>query len=251
MTEKFKKFFSKFRLNRAAAVTAVTLIIAMAMIVAITVAANRAKKNQIPPDDDTSVTTTASGGTSSGTTTTPGTTTSRVPVTSTTRASSTSTSHTPAAAEIPTFVLPTTGAMLKGHDLTIQVFSNTMNDYRVHKGIDIASTLGAPVYAAADGTVEKVWEDVSYGICLSILHDGDSKTVYKNLDPNIPEGIAAGAKVKSGQLIAAVGESAMVEVADEPHLHFELYVGDEAADPTEYFDSASVAVLDKDIGYEG
>jgi murein DD-endopeptidase MepM/ murein hydrolase activator NlpD len=43
----------------------------------------------------------------------------------------------------------------------------------------------------------------------------------------------------------------MVEIADEPHLHFELSVEGEYVDPTEYFDSASVAVLDQDTAYEG
>lgn len=254
MSGKMKNFFSKFRMNRAAVVTAVTLIVALAMIVAITAAANRARRAEIPNDAEVGKTgdvTTIPGSVEPGQTTS-GKTTSHTSgkVTTTTKDKPASSVSQPVAAELPTLILPVTGALLKGHDLTLQVFSNTMNDYRVHEGIDIAASLGSPVYAAADGKIDQIWEDVKFGMCISVLHDGNGKTVYKNLAPDIPDGIAVGVKVERGQLIGAVGESAMVEVADEPHLHFEVFVDGKSVDPTEYFDSTSVAALDKDIAYE-
>ena len=153
--------------------------------------------------------------------------------------------------ELPSFILPVRGVMLKKHDPSLQVYSTTMGDYRVHLGVDIATLEGAPVYAAADGTVKRIWKDALMGYCVAIEHSGESISVYKNLSDVLPSGIIEGAKVKAGQQIASVGESAMVEIADEPHLHFELSVEAEYVDPTEYFDSASVAVLDQDTAYEG
>lgn len=251
----WNKLKNALKVNKAAVITTATLVISLAMIVAITAAANRARRAPGGEDgtSDTSVTTTVPG-TTSGNSGTVTTTTPPVTVTPPANTTTTTTGTSSAAQvddEPPAFVLPVSGALMKGHDLTLQVFSNTMQDYRVHNGIDIASTLGSPVYAAADGTVTAIWEDVYYGTCISVSHSGDCVSYYKNLDPVIANGVTVGANVTQGQLIASVGESAMVEIADEPHLHFELSVGGEAVDPTEYFDSASVAILDSDTAYEG
>ena len=247
----WNKIKNACRMNKAAVITGITLVVSLGIIIGVTAAANRARRAPVETGDV-------------ATTTVPSLTVTD-PIPSDTRPSSTTAAtgttaattaaRTSVAAQVqdepPTFVLPVSGAMTKGHDLTLQVFSNTMRDWRVHNGIDIAATAGSPVYAAADGTVSAIWEDVSYGTCISVAHSGDCITYYKNLNPILADGIAVGTEVEQGQLIAAVGESAMVEIADEPHLHFELSVEGEYVDPTEYFDSASVAVLEKDTAYEG
>lgn len=252
----WNKIKNTVQTNKAAVITGVTLLLSLTVIVGVTAVANRARR---APADGTadggsvSVTTTRPFLTAPDETTTATTAMTTRPVSVTTAGTTTARTSTaaPADEEPPSFVLPVSGAMTKGHDLTLQVFSNTMQDYRVHNGIDIASTLGSPVYAAAAGTVSAIWEDISYGTCISVAHGGDCITYYKNLSPVLAEGITVGVEVKQGQLIAAVGESAMVEIADEPHLHFELSMGGEYVDPTEYFDSASVAILDRDTAYEG
>ena len=151
--------------------------------------------------------------------------------------------------KLPTFSLPVSGVVLKKHDPTLQVFSNTMNDYRVHLGVDIVTEAAAPVYAAADGKVEKIWEDTMMGYCIAIKHGGASYTIYKNLAKELPDGIAEGVTVRAGQLIASVGESAMIEVADEPHLHFEMTVSDLSVDPLKYFDEQALSSLGIDASY--
>jgi len=109
-----------------------------------------------------------------------------------------------------------------------------MNDYRTHTGIDIASTVGSAVFAAADGKIKEIWEDPLMGNCMSIEHKGGMLTVYKNLSPDLPAGIVAGVSVGEGEIIAAVGESAIIESADESHLHFEVFLNGNAVDPAEY-----------------
>ena len=130
------------------------------------------------------------------------------------------------------------------------MFSPTMNDYRVHLGIDILTDEAAPVCAVADGTVTQIWEDVRMGQCIAVKHSGDAVSIYKNVSTELPSGIVEGAKVKSGQQIATVGSTAMVEIAEEPHLHFEMTVGGLAVDPLEYFSSKDVSALQKDTAYE-
>ena len=131
--------------------------------------------------------------------------------------------------------LPVSGVSAKGHDATIQVWNETLGAYKVHLGLDIAAEDGAPVLAAADGTVEKVWDDAMMGKCVAINHGGEIYTFYKNLDPVLSAGIEENAKVKCGQQIGKVGESAISELADEPHLHMEMTVGGLAVDPSDYF----------------
>ena len=147
------------------------------------------------------------------------------------------------ATKLPTFCLPAEGALSTKHDPDMQVFSPTMQDWRVHLGVDINTADKAPVYCAADGKVEKVWEDVRMGWCIAVSHSGGAVSYYKNLDKTLASGIEEGASVKSGQLLGSVGDSAMIEVAQEPHLHFELTVGGLQVDPLEYFGDEALKSL--------
>lgn len=148
------------------------------------------------------------------------------------------------------FLLPVYGVMQKKHDAELQVFSPTMGDYRVHLGIDVGTAAGAGVSAMADGVIAQVWEDVRMGQCVAIKHGGDCYTIYKNLSTDLAEGTVVGATVKAGDVIGTVGESAMVEVAEEPHLHLEMTVGGLQVDPLNYLDEEAKATLNQDVNYE-
>lgn len=148
------------------------------------------------------------------------------------------------------FLLPVSGVLLKGHDAEVQVFSSTMGDYRVHLGIDIGTVAGANVCAMADGVIAQVWEDVSMGQCVAIKHSGGAYSIYKNLSPELAERTKAGNTVKAGDVIGTVGESAMAEIAEEPHLHLEMTVNDLQVDPRDYLDAAAIATLNEDTNYE-
>lgn len=227
--------------NRAVVVTFLTLLVAVAIVVAVTISANRSKKPTLDPSDTT--VTMDSVGTSSdpagiGQETLP-------------------TYHGQETKPVmndqpdePSFELPVSGKLFKDHDATLQVYSATMGDYRVHLGIDIATEAEAPVFAAADGKIEKIWEDALMGTCVAISHDGDILTVYKNLSKDLEGEIAEGASVTCGQQIGIVGDTAILEMADEPHLHFEMTAGGLAVDPMEYFDKDSVDALSKDTAFE-
>lgn len=143
-----------------------------------------------------------------------------------------------------------TGTVSKKHDPTIQVWSDTMGDYRVHLGIDIVTGEAAPVYAAADGEVARIWDDALMGKCIAVAHDEKVFTIYKNLSTELPEGIVEGVKVTRGQKIATVGESAISELAEEPHLHMEMTVDGLAVDPMDYFSKEAKDKLNMDNSYE-
>ena len=227
------------KINRSYVLTFLALVVALIVIITAAIATNRTKKpTEIP--DSTGRSTDKATEEPSGDATEPQATEKD---TSTNNSSS-------AGNKLPSFILPVSGSLSRKHDPEIQVFSPTMQDYRVHLGIDLVTKDSAPVYAAADGKISKIWVDTRMGYCIAIEHSGDCVSVYKNLARDLPEGIAEGVSVRSGQLIATVGESAMVEIADEPHLHFEMTVGDLSVDPLEYFDESILETLKKDTGVE-
>lgn len=246
---KFRRFLRKLRPNRAVYITAVTLLVTFAVIVAITVAANRSKKR--PPD------TSGTSGRETTSVTPVGDDTSSTPVTDkkpedTKTPDTGKTTDAPKASSEPVVLtLPVSGTLTAYHDEAAQVWSDTMRDWRVHLGIDIATEANAPVYAAADGVVSQVWEDVRLGHCIAIKHGEDTYTVYRNLGNDPAEGIAEGVSVRAGQLIGSVGNSAMTELAEDPHLHLEMTVGGKQVNPLDYFDQTAIVSLNIDTSYEG
>lgn len=138
--------------------------------------------------------------------------------------------------EQPVFrlTLPVDGYLLSVHDLETLSFSITMQDYRTHTGIDIETQEGAAVVAAASGRVSKTYEDPMMGYSIEIDHGNGYVSVYRNLTDTVPDGIEVGSTVHAGQLIGAVGSSALAEQAELPHLHFELTRNGQAIDPLTY-----------------
>lgn len=226
------------RAKRSTVLTLLSLAVAIIIIITAAVIANRSKTpSPLPDSSDTQRPTDAPE-------------TEQPTETPTERPTDAPTGSTQVGNKLPSFILPVSGTLSSKHDPDLQVFSPTMNDYRVHLGIDLVTKENASVYAAADGKISKIWVDPMMGYCMAVSHSGDCVTVYKNLADTLPEGITEGASVRSGQLIATVGDSAMVEVGSEPHLHFEMTVGDLAVDPLEYFDEASLKTIEKDQTHE-
>lgn len=225
--------------RRSYILTAVALCLALIIIVVTAVIANRSKEpTPSAPIKDTE--TLAPNETESATST------EKESDSETEKPTQKPSSSANVSSGLPSFSLPVSGTLTNKHDPELQVYSPTMKDYRVHLGIDIQTEENAPVYAAADGTISKIWVDTLMGYCIAVKHAGNCVTVYKNLAETLPQGIAEGVSVRSGQLIASVGNSAMVEIADEAHLHFEMTVADLAVDPLEYFDEEAVKSITKE-----
>ena len=105
---------------------------------------------------------------------------------------------------------------------------------RYHSGIDIDGfgNDGAPVIAAASGTVITASYDSAYGNYVIIDHGGTS-TVYAHMSGLA---VSEGQGVSQGQTIGYVGSTGR---ATGTHLHFEVYVGDGRVDPAQYFSGIS------------
>ena len=136
---------------------------------------------------------------------------------------------------LPTFISPLKECQLDvDYSDTVLVFSPTMNDYRTHTAMDLTAEVGQEVVAVADGVVKNVWQDYFMGTCVAIEHSGNAASYYKSLDPAVDEKIVIGASVKAGDVIGTVGDSAKNEVAQDPHLHFELMVNNKHVDPKKH-----------------
>lgn len=239
----FDKKIKNKKLNRTTVITIVTLAIAIIIVATAAIISNKTKQTTPLPDASSTQKPTEQ-------TTEEQPTEDTTEETPTEKPADTQTNSSAVSGKLPSFALPVSGVLSNKHNPDLQVFSPTMNDYRVHLGIDIVTKENAPVYAAADGKVSKIWVDPLMGYCIAISHSGNSVTIYKNLAEQLPDGIAEGASVRAGQLIATVGDSAMVEIAEEPHLHFEMTVSDLAVDPLKYFDEAALESIKADTTHE-
>ena len=134
----------------------------------------------------------------------------------------------------PEFVVPVSGSVVKDYAMEVPVFSDTMQDWRVHDGVDIACAVGDTVCAAADGKIGKIWQDPMMGTSLTIIHDGGAVSLYQGLAEEFPSPLASGDAVRAGQAIAACGNTALIECAEPEHIHYSLQVGGVSVDPGDY-----------------
>ncbi|AGX05341.1 hypothetical protein B14911_08807 [Bacillus sp. NRRL B-14911] len=89
-----------------------------------------------------------------------------------------------------------------------------------HKGIDIASAPGTPVYAAEEGIVTRSYYSDSYGNVIFIKHQNGTETVYAHLQERKA---AEGEKVLQGQTIGTMGNTGD---SSGVHLHFEVHISE-------------------------
>lgn len=131
-------------------------------------------------------------------------------------------------------VKPVAGYISREFSADELLYTPTMNDFRTHDGIDIAADIGSPVCAFADGIVADVYNDPFMGTTVVIKHSGGLVSSYSNLSSELPQGITVGAAVKVGDTIGGVGETAIVESAEVPHVHFEIYKDELCVNPEDY-----------------
>ena len=89
---------------------------------------------------------------------------------------------------------------------------------RAHRGIDYAAPVGAPVIAAAGGTVLSVSHDSTNGRMVRLRHASGYESRYLHLSAFAAR-LRAGARVEQGETIGFVGSSGL---ATGPHLHYAL-----------------------------
>lgn len=132
----------------------------------------------------------------------------------------------------PTFVKPIEGEILKEYAKDSLIYSETLKEWTTHLGIDIKAERASVVKSAADGIVKYIKNDPRFGLTIIIEHSNGFETRYCNLLTT--EFVSEGEEVKAGQTIGTVGDSAIYEIVDESHLHFEILKDSKNMNPFEY-----------------
>lgn len=130
------------------------------------------------------------------------------------------------------FTKPVEGDVIREFAKDNLVYSETLQEWVTHLGIDIKANKTTVVKASADGTIRSIKNDPRYGLTIIIDHDDGYQTIYSNLLTT--EFVVEGEKVKQGQSIGTVGNTAVFEISDESHLHFEILKDSEQLDPNIY-----------------
>ena len=98
----------------------------------------------------------------------------------------------------------------------------------IHTGLDIATSKGRPIKAAASGVVTYSGYKGSYGYLVVIAHANNVETYYAHCSRLY---VNAGDTVNQGDIIAAVGNTGN---STGPHLHLEVRVNGVAKNPQNY-----------------
>ena len=130
------------------------------------------------------------------------------------------------------FTIPLKGEITKQFSNEVPIYSQTLDEYLVHNGIDIQAPIDTQVLAAGAGTITKVYNDDKLGITIEISHGNGIVTKYSNLSTT--KMVEEGDVVDKGQPISGVGSSSLFESLESPHLHFEVLKDGVAVDPSTY-----------------
>jgi murein DD-endopeptidase MepM/ murein hydrolase activator NlpD len=110
----------------------------------------------------------------------------------------------------PLFVMPTKG-----------IFTSNFG-YRwgvLHAGIDLANSIGTPIYAVSDGVVIDSGPTAGYGMWVKLRHADGTVTLYGHVNTTL---VTVGEQVMAGDQIATIGNRGN---STGPHLHFEVLLG--------------------------
>lgn len=130
------------------------------------------------------------------------------------------------------FIKPVEGNISREFAKDTLVYSETLKEWITHFGIDIEADKTTVVKAVEEGEVTAIKTDPRYGITVIIKHADGFETRYANLLTS--EYVTVGEKVSKGQTLGTVGNTAVFEIADKYHLHFEMLKDDEYVNPTLY-----------------
>lgn len=107
----------------------------------------------------------------------------------------------------PLFVMPTSGIPTSGFGYRWGV---------LHAGIDIANSIGTPIYAVSDGVVIDAGPVAGYGMWVKLRHSDGTVSLYGHVNTTL---VDIGERVMAGDQIATMGNRGD---STGPHLHFEI-----------------------------
>lgn len=129
-----------------------------------------------------------------------------------------------------TFISPVqNGQVLREFSGDQLIKDETMGDWRVHQGVDIACEDGGQVCAIGDGVVTDIFFDDLTGYCLTIDHGNGLTSTLRGLMKNAT--VKKGDSVKMGAVVGGGGSTMASESKMAPHIHLEVARDGQLIDP--------------------
>lgn len=113
----------------------------------------------------------------------------------------------------------TGGPVYEGYYLKPVITGSKSQGLHGYNGVDLATYMGAPIFASAEGEVivsMKTGWNGGYGKYIVISHPNGTQTLYAH---NLENYVSVGDAVVRGQIIGSVGSTGK---STGPHLHFEV-----------------------------
>lgn len=131
------------------------------------------------------------------------------------------------------YVFPVSKKIIKDYSDSVAVKSKTMNDWRVHNGVDFSAKAGDAVKAVQSGAVLAIYNSSLWGTIVEVDHGAGVVARYCGLAEKLT--VSANDVIEAGQIIGYVG-NIPVEAADGTHLHFEITKDGAIADPLSLYE---------------
>lgn len=133
----------------------------------------------------------------------------------------------PSTAEKQSFILPCEGKIIREYSPDVPVYCETMQDWRTHSGVDFLVKEDEDVLSVGKGRVSKVMASSVYGYIVEVDY-GELTARYCGMKQG--ECVGIGQLLNKGDSVGKVGEIPCEAMA-EKHLHFEVIIDGEYADP--------------------
>ena len=103
-----------------------------------------------------------------------------------------------------------------------------LKSVKFHRGVDIAVSIGTPVYSGIKGKVTFAGRKGNYGNLVEIEGNNGIKVRYAHLNS---VDVVTGQKVSDGEKVAETGNTGM---STGPHLHYEIIIDENPVNPLDF-----------------
>ena len=103
-----------------------------------------------------------------------------------------------------------------------------LKSVKFHRGVDIAVSIGTPVYSGIKGRVTFAGKKGNYGNLVEIEGNDGIKVRYAHLNSI---DVVTGQKVSDGEKVAETGNTGM---STGPHLHYEIIIDENPVNPLDF-----------------
>jgi len=119
--------------------------------------------------------------------------------------------------------------VIREYSETEPSYSETLNVWEIHKGIDVSVEKEQEIKSLMNGKVVDIYKDDQYGMSVKVQSEDNITVVYSNLSENVS--VEKNQEIVEGDIIGVSGNTTIVECKSDQHVHIEAYKGENSIDP--------------------